>query len=211
MERKETPIKSAFFGFSKSGTCPVCSAELELGLTVGSDYNCLCISCGEYSEVVGGKTLRQMDIATIYHEPAFAAALPWIMRRPMHTTLHFDMNAALTELVMTKKASTRVLEATWPEGCCVCGNTATRTESIGEHFLFNPPGSGGPFLKPQQEGDVVAQGVPHCGEHKDGARFKRTTFNNPVSDPLLGLHFRSYRYQTEFRKLNQWKWSFVAA
>jgi hypothetical protein len=205
MERKETPIKSSFLGFVKEARCPVCDAAIDLSVGSSSSSRLLCSGCGEYLEVAG-KNLRQIEPTTVLWEPEFAAPTPWTdMARPMGTVLHFDMTAALTEMVTTKNVGTRVLDALWPPGCCVCGKAATRAETISTHFSFTPRGGGFRQL-PRQEATVVAEGVPHCDEHKVGARFDRTQFSNPGHDTIVGLKFRSYAYQIEFRNLNAWKW-----
>jgi hypothetical protein len=206
--RRQTPIKSSFLGLSKRGTCPVCNEVLDLSLTSsGSYFGILCMNCGEYSETVGDK-LQQMDTAAVNPEPVFASATPWIdIIRPLHTTIHFDMTAALAELATTKREGGRLLETTWPVYCCVCGQPATHNESIVDRFRYIQAFRG-PFPGPVREITVAAQGIPHCGEHRNGARFDRTQFNNPDRESMLGLLFRSYRYQIEFRKLNQWKWPF---
>jgi predicted RNA-binding Zn-ribbon protein involved in translation (DUF1610 family) len=208
MERKETPISSSFLGLVKRGFCPVCGAPIAVSL--GSSSMMLCPNCGDYLEVVE-KKLRQMDPTLVIPEAtfllmpgmAFGAPTPWTdMQAPRFGAISFDMESAVTEMVLTKKEGVRVLDAKWPAVCCVCGKPATREETTTARFVFAPPG----LIRRDREATVIAKGVPHCAEHKDGARFERARFSTPAQETIVGLFFRSYAYQIEFRKLNPWKW-----
>jgi len=205
MELKETPISSSFLGFVKTGACPVCAAPLKRQL--GSD-DVLCASCGDYV-VFGDKTLKRRDAASVFPAPYFAAPTPWEdLECPTFAALEHPL-VELTRLATTKKEGTRLLEARWPAGCCVCGKPATRTETIAQRLGFAPPNGLKP--RPQKETTVVAEGVPHCAEHKDGARFERARTFGDGRLPVLGIFFRSYAFQIEFRKLNGWKWRSAAS
>jgi hypothetical protein len=166
----------------------------------------LCPNCGDYLEVVE-KKLRQMDPTLVTPHCqfglGFAAPTPWTdMQAPRFGAIAFDIESALTDMVLTKKEGTRVLDAKWPAGCCVCGRPPTREETVAAEFTFAPPG----LLRQDKEARVIAKGVPYCAEHKDGARFERAMFSTPEQETIVGLFFRSYAYQIQFRTLNPWKW-----
>lgn len=200
MELNETPVASSFLGFVKRAACPSCGAELQRQL--GSD-EVLCARCGDYA-AFKGKVLRRMDPASVYPAPFFAAPTPWEdLECPTFGALEHPL-VELTRLATTKQEGTRLLEVKWPEGCCVCGKPATRTETIAQSLGFAPPNG----LKPraQKSVTVVAQGVPHCAEHSEGVRFERARTFGDSRLPVLGLFFRSYARQIEFRKLNPWSW-----
>lgn len=209
MERTETPITSSFLGLVKRGACPVCGAPISVNL--GSSSMLLCPNCGDYLEV-SEKKLRQMDPTLVIPDTtflltpglAFAAATPWTdMQAPRFRALSFDMESTVTEMFLTKKEEgVRVLDAKWPSICCVCGKPATREETTAAQFIFAPPG----IIRYDKEVMVVAKGIPHCAEHKKGAQFERAMFSTPEQETVVGLFFRSYAYQIQFRKVNPWKW-----
>jgi hypothetical protein len=201
MELKETPISSSFLGFVKKGDCPVCGSRVTRQL--GSD-DVLCAGCGDYV-VFGKQTLRRMDPSSMFPAPYFAAPTQWDdLECPTFGAALEHPIVALTQLATTKQEGVRLLEARWPAGCCVCGKDSSREESIAQRLGFAPPNGLKP--RPQKETTVVANGVPHCAEHKNGARFERARTFGDSGLPVLGIFFRSYAYQIEFRKLNPWKW-----
>jgi hypothetical protein len=207
-EQKETPIISSFVGFVKKGTCPVCGLALSPGFGAPSSWM-LCPSCGEYS-IVSGKNLKQVDTALIFQSHVFAAPIPWTdMRSPTFPMISFTHSVddyvkdTLTDMVMVKKDGVRFFDAKWPKCCCVCGEQATREESIAQRFNFTPPGK---IRVREHEATVIAKGVPHCALHKNGAIFDRAAFGTDAHETTVGLLFRSYAYQIQFRQLNPWKW-----
>jgi hypothetical protein len=200
METRETPVTPSFLGFVKRADCPVCGTPLtkDLGLS-----DVLCSKCGEYLRF-GDKTLKRLEPDAVALAPAFAAPLPWTdMQCPTFAALSHPL-AALDELIRTKNEGVRVVEARWPEGCCVCGKPAARRETISRQVGYAPPNG----LKTRQlkEALVVARGVPHCADHKEGARFERVISFGDGGGMTLGLFFRSYAYQIKFRALNPWTW-----
>lgn len=201
---KETPITSTFLGLVKRGTCPVCGAPIAVNF--GFSTMMLCPNCGDYLEVVE-KKIRQMDPTRLSPHceggSGFAAPTPWTdMQAPRVGAISFSVASALTDMVLTKKEGVRALDAKWPTGCCVCGKPATREETISARFTFSPPA----LIRRDREATVIAKGVPHCAEHKQGARFERAMFSTPQQETIVGLFFCSYAYQIEFRRLNPWKW-----
>jgi hypothetical protein len=200
MERKETPVTSSFLGLMKKGTCPLCGESISINFAFSSMM--LCQNCGDYLEVVE-KKLRQMDATRLAQMPIFGAPTPWPdMQAPRFTEIPFDIENALGEMVLIKKEGVRVFDAKWPLVCCVCERPATREETLIARFIFSPPG----IIRGQKEATVVAKGVPHCAEHKNGARFERATFSTSLQETVVGVFFRSYAYQIQFRKLNPLKW-----
>jgi hypothetical protein len=196
---KETPIKSSLFGFVKEGPCPGCGTLIYK--RVAASAEALCSVCGNYSEF-GEKTLRPLDQDRVAKWPAYAAPTSWPdIVTPDFAALKHPI-AALTDMILTKKDGVRSLDARWPEGCCVCGKPATRAETIAQHLTYVAGG----LIAQQRETTVVAQGVPHCAEHKDGAQFERVVRFADVDLWRLGLFFRSYAYQIKFRENNPWKW-----
>jgi predicted RNA-binding Zn-ribbon protein involved in translation (DUF1610 family) len=207
MDRKDTQIISSFLGIKKKGSCPVCGTELRPEFDAPKLL--LCPNCGEYIETAG-KSLRCVEISRLLSQPTFAAPTPWKdMHSPRYQTISFSTSVedylkdALTDLAMKKKEGMRILDARWPEGCCVCGKQAVREEATAEKFTFLPPGV---LRVRDHEATVAAEGIPHCVEHKGGACFGRATFGTAGHETVVGLLFRSYSYQSQFRKMNPWTW-----
>lgn len=200
MDLKETPVTPSFLGFVKKGDCPTCGNPLSKRL---GTPDVVCSNCGDCL-VFKDKTLRQVDPASVAPGHAFAAPTPWPdMECPTFGALTHPLTA-IDDLIRTRQEGVRVMDAKWPAGCCVCGKPATREEMIPQRVSFAPPDGGKP--RAQKEVTVVAKGVPHCAEHTDGARFAQAFGFGDIDASLLGLFFRSYAYQIEFRRLNPWKW-----
>lgn len=200
MAPQETPIRSQFLGFVKTAACPTCGVQLKKSPGASMD---LCAKCGEYARW-GKETLRAEAADAVASMPIYAAPTPWDdMECPTFGVLKHPV-AAIMDMVMTKKEGVRLMDAKWPEGCCVCGKPATRTEDLTQRVGFSPPNGAG--MRQDKEATVVVQGVPHCAEHKGGACFERVLSFGNVGIMVLGLFFRSYAYQKRFRELNPWRW-----
>ena len=200
IEREETPVRSSFLGFVKRAECPACGTLLTKNL--GESW-VLCSKCGDYSSFEA-KTLRRVDRSLVRDVALFAAPTPWPeMQAPLFSEVRHPV-AALTDMFLTKSEGVRLLDAKWPEGCCVCGKPSTREETISQQLGFSAPSGGASRQK--KEATVVARGIPHCAEHEGGARFERLISFGDEDLMILGLFFRSYPYQIRFRKLNPWKW-----
>jgi hypothetical protein len=207
---KETPIISSFMGFVKKGTCPVCGSPLSPDMTCPKWI--LCPNCGEYM-TVHEKKLRQVESNFISAQHNFAAPTPWMdmwdITFPtisLATDVEDYLKDTANELLMTKKDGVRILDAKWPDGCCVCGKPATKVEAMSQRFTFVPPGI---IRVKDHEATLVAKGIPHCSEHKQGAQFNRATFGTETHNTVVGLLFRSYAYQKQFRNLNPWIWPYI--
>ena len=199
--KRESIITSSFLGMYKRSTCPVCATPVS-GLFALTGGHTPCSVCGEYLTTAGDK-LVQVDETEVASQPAYAAPTPWEdMLCPLVGSVAFTAANALTDMLLTKQEGVRVLEARWPAGCCVCGKPAVREESIAANFTFTPPG----LVRTDKKATVVARGIPHCAEHKAGAGFERVRFLDSEHQTIVGIFFRSYAYQIQFRKLNPWRW-----
>jgi hypothetical protein len=74
----------------------------------------------------------------------------------------------------------------------------------GAKFIFTPPGVIRVWSK---KATIIAKGIPHCAAHEHGAVFEAAMFSTPGQDTAVGLFFRSYAYQIQFRRLNPWSWA----
>jgi hypothetical protein len=206
MDRIKTAIESSFMGLAKQAPCPVCGETITVSF--GFTSLMLCPNCGDYLEVVDNM-LCQMEPTSVSSIPAFAAPTPWAdMHAPRVETISFfqwdDLIVEATEWALTKKAGARVLNAQWPNVCCVCGAPPTRVERTARTFIFTPPGL---IRVRSKQATMIATGIPHCSEHEQGAVFERAMFSTPGQTTVVGLFFRSYAYQIQFRKLNPWRWT----
>ena len=181
--------------------CPVCSGPVDTVLT-SSDM--LCKGCDTYLEAAEGK-LRPIPDDRVYERHVFGAPTPWTdLRAVTFPTIKFSSDDYISDLIMTKKAGVRVLNAHWPSGCCICGKPSSRLERRTRVIVF-PAGQGVLNVR-DQEVTLVADGIPHCNEHTGGVEFDRIDFAITGSDPGFGLVFRSLFYRNAFRKLNPWDW-----
>jgi hypothetical protein len=173
--------------------CPLCGNELGM---VGYDARYVrCNKCQEYFEG-HDKKLQQMDTQHVADEPQFAAELPWKdLEYATYPIIHFELNDLLFEKLMTKDGAKRILPATWPQGCCVCGEETQREVTVTRLVIKHPEG----VAIRDEEIILIAQGVPHCNKDTDGARFDRIS-----GEKGWYLKFRSYRYRNEFHQLNRW-------
>jgi hypothetical protein len=178
---------------------------------MGATDHLLCPGCGEYLETTQKKTkLRRMDPASSAPWPRFAAPTPWTdIETPVGETVSFfktwdDLPGDLTEWALTRKRGVRVLDAKWPTSCCACDQPAVREETTTSKFTFRPPGQMVGVRR--DEATLIAKGIPHCAEHKQSAYFDVVRFAAKDEPSRVGVCFRSYAYQIEFRRLNPWTW-----
>ena len=186
-----------FTGFGGKAICPVCSAEVEVML--GKEPYIFCKNCGEYLEA-GHKKLWQMDINHVADDPKLAVPTPWNdLNLATVPTVPLPSSGPPVDLsLMDKKGRDRILTASWPEGCCVCGKKATRKESATQIVIKPPEGIG--RVRGKQI-TLIAESIPHCDKHTKGVKFGRIP-------SLEGWHlmFRSYAYRNKFREMNPWQW-----
>ena len=181
--------------------CPLCANPLDM-ITAAS--NVLCTSCDTYLERVDGE-LRPIPESRVDERHVFGAPTHWTdIRHVTFPTIKFSVDDYLSDLAMTKRSGTRVLEAHWPSGCCVCCKPPTRVEKAARVIVF--PASTGVIKIRDQEATLVANNVPHCDEHRAGVVFDRIEVPIFNVSPAFGLLFRSLAYRNAFRRLNAWAW-----
>lgn len=185
------------------GQCPVCFSSIEA--QSGNHQNLLCAGCGTYLDAKIDQ-LETIEPWRTTDKPFFAAPTPWPeVRGVVSSTIAFSAfdyaQDRLTELMM-KKAGVKLLNATWPAGCCVCGRPATRKD----HYV-HPVILGGQIR--DTKATLIANDVPYCSDHKDGIAFDRVLFNSLGAGISYGILFRSHAYREAFRKLNNWTFAGV--
>jgi hypothetical protein len=181
-------------GLGGTGSCPVCSADIVASSSTVPHK--LCPGCHRYLTVEKA-VVRPIEPGALAAKPAFAAPTPWT-----------DLKAVTyrSEGTLTTGSEERVLPATWPNSCCVCGEPATRLEDCtyiiykwnGEMIRFN-----------QTQVTLRIENVPYCGAHAEGIGIEQVNFQAKGDDDLkqdLALMFRSYAYRNRFLELNPWPW-----
>jgi len=184
-----------FMGMPARGPCPECGGTIEaMGST---DRNLFCRGCNSYLDAAGGK-LQRTDPARVETEPTFAAPTPWTdITNVVYPTIALSAQDAMQDWITTKKEGMRVMEARWPQMCCVCGAAPVRFDSVKREFA-----------KPGNIVDTqiiaVAKDVPYCGQHKGGLIFERLDSATPGQAYGFGIKFRSLPYRNAFMKANPW-------
>ena len=190
------------------GPCPVCLVPMKADF--GDATNLLCVGCGTYVDVKGDR-LVPADLNKVSEEArfGFATPTPWKdIRNGTFDTINLATSAQdfaqdkLQELLM-KDHGTRVLDARWPTGCCVCGKPATRTMPFAKRVTFVAKTF-------DEKATLLAPAVPYCKDHSDGIDFDRVSFASRGDHHSFGIRFRSLAYREAFRKLNPWPWAGVA-
>lgn len=193
------------------GPCPVCQTPLEA--ISGDAKNLLCAGCGAYVDVAGDRLVVADPNQTRKEARfGFAAPTPWPqISSATGETISFATSAQdyVTDKVqelMVKQRGTRVLEAKWPAGCCVCGKPATRSEPFAKKVKYADATK---VVKAFDEtATLLVPAVPYCDEHRDGIDFDNVLFDSVGSGGAMsyGIKFRSLAYREAFRKLNPWPW-----
>lgn len=188
-------IALPFMGMPARGACPECGGKIE---TMGSSQqNLLCRGCNSYLDAGGGKLVRS-DPNRVTEQPVFAAPSPWKdVTLVVYPTVSFSVQDAIQDWMTTKKGGVRVMDAKWPQVCCVCGKPPTRLDTVSR--VFAKPGN---IVDTQIIG--VAEDVPYCNHHKDGIIFERIDSATPGASGCFGLKFRSLAYRNAFMKANPW-------
>lgn len=188
-------------GFGGEGPCPVCNSRIQTYF--GKESDIACKTCGRYLDAKN-KTLREIDPHRLAERPTYAAPTPWTdIDAARSKTIALSKEDYLSDEILIRKEGARVLDARWPEGCCICGEKATREQTVANTFVYTPPGV---IRVRDKEVTVIAKGVPYCDKHQDGVAFGNTNFGNPPRHYGFGLLFRSYDYRNKFMQLNPWKW-----
>jgi hypothetical protein len=95
----------------------------------------------------------------------------------------------------------------WPDGCCVCGQPATRAidvrlqyeedASLGRDMATRAATLG---LVKAVDRTTITLSIPHCAQHGDGAAL---VMPYEREQPNFGVAFRSYPYFKQFVALNR--------
>jgi hypothetical protein len=188
------------FGASGECPCPQCGYRIT---GIGRTLSC-CPSCGQYSMVKNRKLLRPDDdfVSTVRR---FAVEFPWddlgaARRAPIPWGTRGAARAAARPVCCP-----RVVPATWPAMCAVCGRPSAKEEAVKVTLVRR---AADPGASRDEELDLIAF-VPHCDEHKDGVSidlFGRTSMRDGREYTVGGpaLFFVSYRYYKAFKVLNPW-------
>ena len=185
--------------------CPGCHGPVN---TLMKTSGLLCKRCNSYLDFVADK-LVQMDPKTVSATPTFGAALPWKDAQfgVQFTGAIMAPAAQMTDALMTRHESMRILEAQWPDGCCVCGRAATRRLRLAREVLIQRYSKSGLNIGKTQL-TLVADGIPHCAEHSAGIAFGQVGFDSAKSgEPILfGILFCWLGYRNAYCKQNPWPW-----
>ena len=197
---------SLFDKMNRRRECPGCHGPVN---TLLKTSGLLCKRCNSYLDFVDDKLVLK-DPNTVSATPAFGTALPWkdaqfgvqftgaIMLSPV---------AQMTDTLMTRHGDMRVLEAQWPDCCCVCGRTATRRMRLAREVLIQRYAKSGMNIGKTQL-TLVAENIPYCAEHSDGVAFGQVWFESAKTgeQTFFGILFRWLGYRNAFYKQNPWPW-----
>jgi hypothetical protein len=182
------------------GDCPVCQTKIEA--MTGDARDLLCGGCGAYLDV-DGEHLATIEPGRTNPTPLFAVPTPWPdVRNVLSSTIAFSASDYVTDAVwdaLAKKSGTRVMDAHWPPGCCVCSRPATRKDQLSLNIKM--AGAARDTLA-----TLVVRDIPYCAEHKSGIDFGDATFDSRGHERAYVLRFRSHAYREAFRALNPWQW-----
>jgi hypothetical protein len=164
----------------------------------------LCRACDSYIELSQG-VWQPIPDSRLAQDYIYAVPTPWTdLRAVTFPGVISALPVQLTDLALTKNKGIRVLDATWPSSCCICGKPATR---FGQHArVVIIPREWGFINLGTQKVTLVANGVPYCNAHSDGVLFDRVPPANPLANFDFGLNFRLLGFRNAFRKLNPWPW-----
>lgn len=187
-----------FMGLPGKGPCPECGTSVETIASSASDM--LCGVCNTYLDA-GERKLRRSDPQRVAPEPRYAAPTPWPdISNVVFPTVAFSIQDKIQDMLTTKGGGVRVMDARWPQACCVCGAQAARFDTAARTIA--KPGN-----IVDTEITLVAKDVPYCKTHKDGIKFDRVQGATAGTDTGFGIHFRSLAYRNAFMKANPWKFT----
>lgn len=193
-------LLAPFFGRGGYGPCPVCETEIEaMG---GGAQNLLCGGCATYLDVDGDQ-LTTIAGERAQETPFFAVPTPWPdIRNVVSSTVAFSAQDYVANVIsdaMMKNKGSHVMDARWPDGCCVCGAPAVRRET----YTLNVRMAGN--IR-DSHADLIVPGVPYCALHEDGIDLHRVTVDSRSHDDQFAMRFKSLAYRDAFRALNPWRW-----
>lgn len=178
-------------GFGITGPCPICKSIIKTNN--GVETNIFCKSCNSYLDATG-QALVEIDPNRIADLPTFATLAPWPDLTALSPTVPLSKDDFIMDNILVPKEGVRILDARWPDFCCVCGEKPTRELAIKRTVIYFP-GKNVKFR--QKEVMVAANGIPHCDEHSDGV-----VFGQPPGFNQICLLFRSYSYRNKYTKIN---------
>ena len=188
-------LSMPFMGLPTSGTCPECGGPIQT--SAPKQQNMMCRGCNSYLDAGDGKLTRS-DPSRVAEQPAFSAPSPWQdVSIVVYPTVAFSLQDKIQDWLTTRKGGVRVMDARWPQVCCVCGDKPVRFDTAARAFA--KPGN---VMDTEIIG--VAKDVPYCAKHKDGLIFERIDSATPGSASAFGLKFRSLAYRNAFMKANPW-------
>jgi hypothetical protein len=195
-----------FDRLNRRRNCPGCQGPVN---TLIRTSGLLCKRCNSYLDLVEDN-LVLMDPKTVSATPRFGAALPWKDAQfgVQFTGAIMAPAARMTDALMTRRGDMRVLEAQWPDGCCVCGHAATRQMRLARDVLIQRYSKGGGINLGTTQLTLVAEGVPYCAEHAAGIAFGKVEFDSAKSGQpyLFGILFCWLGYRNAFCQQNPWPW-----
>jgi hypothetical protein len=193
-----------YFGVGGKGVCPACEHAIEA--TFDTESIMLCRNCGTYLQVQN-KKLSRLPLDDLASEPSFAAPLPWTdLGLISFPNIPMSANDVISDAVLTKEAGHRVLSCHWPMTCCVCGKSPRKMKVHKRVVIYRGKSR---FYFRDKQITLVAQGIPYCDEHDNGACFNKVFFAD--SGPSgFGLLFRSLAYRNAFREMNPSPWENIS-
>ncbi len=139
------------------------------------------------------KIIELIDEDFIAREPVFNWVLPWNgFALPGVTEVYGVIGGA-----MLNTNDAKHLEASWPEGCCICGSATDHRENLAKKFRVTPGSKSGLIRSPiTKDVSVFVNGVPHCHNHSGGVVLKISNSNGVLA-------FHSLKYYRLFKQLNK--------
>lgn len=182
--------------------CPTCGKPI--GMVFGS-FGGVCVHCDSYVYKEKGKVVLVAPGA-IADKPHFAVPLPWPDVRAVQTAdvMPLSVVTAVSDVLTTGNKGVRRLEAKWPRVCCVCGVQSVRTGTIGRQLKI--PRTNGLISSGEDKISIVADEVPYCAKHENGAAFDHVNCASPTGYSIFGLLFRSLDFRNRFRQANPCPW-----
>jgi hypothetical protein len=182
--------------YGGSALCQTCFRTIEA--QSGRQQNVLCSGCGTYYDAKV-ETMEPIDPARVWHKPLYRVDLSPKDFRDLGATSHAS-HPSLQSTPLQACDEVKLLTATWPYGCCICGKAPTRFERLLRTGDVRPDYHGGRI-------GLVALGVPYCALHDNGVAFEKAIFNSRGDFVAGRLLFRAHAFREAFRQSNFCKWS----
>jgi transcription elongation factor Elf1 len=189
-----------FMGRGGYGQCPVCDTRIEA--LSGHAQDLLCGGCGAYLDV------EENRLATIPHDrvhdaPKFAVPTPWPdIRGVVSSNVALSSSDYVSNVItdaIRKDKGAHVMDARWPDSCCVCAAPVARREC----FALTVTMAGN--IR-DSKAELIVPDVPYCDRHRDGVDFADVAPDSRGAAHQYVLRFRSHAFREAFRRLNPWRW-----